>query len=320
MVAFQVNFHEISTNFLTILACLLPVHSENKQDFYLNNAKYEGSDIDIYLYGLSKKHQVINKIQYIFQYLLNKYQGKLTVIKTPITVSFIGDYPRRVIQVIAKPFTCISSILSMVDLESTAVCYDGDNVWACPRAVVALNYKMNVVSLRAHTVRGSPQYEGRLLKYKERGFSIVDFGIRTYGTNVDGNDKNRWFFVDFYVEYKEADFATLLWPKEVRDAVKEGFYKTKGYWGQPVITGYWLLLLASKYPAVYSMLQSNEKSVILPFGPDVTRQDIVNLLKGNREPPTGRRGRRDYNDNKVSDLEREFSVLILFFLVCGFGA
>ena len=39
---------------------------------------------------------------YIFNFLHGKYGASFGALKTPQTISFIGKYPKRIIQVIAK--------------------------------------------------------------------------------------------------------------------------------------------------------------------------------------------------------------------------
>jgi hypothetical protein len=92
----------------------------------------------------------------------------------------------------------------------------------------------------------------------ERGFSIVDFGIKKHGMNVEGKNCNSYNFLNF-VEFEKFNLESLVWPQETRDKVKDAWYKSNGYWGTPAVTGYWLLVLASKFPIVHKGLQANER-------------------------------------------------------------
>ena len=54
------------------------------------------------------------------------------------------------------------------DLDSCAVGFDGQEVWALPRAVRAFNGRYNLVD----ETRPNFQYEARLVKYYRRGFAV----------------------------------------------------------------------------------------------------------------------------------------------------
>ena len=63
----------------------------------------------------------------------------------------------------------LAEVLCGFDVDCCAVCYDGARVYGLPRAVDAINSRINL----ADGTRQSPTYETRLLKYAKRGFSVA---------------------------------------------------------------------------------------------------------------------------------------------------
>jgi len=56
-------------------------------------------------------------------------------------------------------FKNVYDVLSDIDIDCTALAYDGNELWALERARFALNTKMNVVDKNLYGVRGAPNYE-----------------------------------------------------------------------------------------------------------------------------------------------------------------
>jgi hypothetical protein len=63
------------------------------------------------------------------------------------------------------------------DLDCVGVGYDGNNVWALPRARRAINYRLNIADPTRQTFR-TTSYEYRLWKYSKRGFAVGIPGFR----------------------------------------------------------------------------------------------------------------------------------------------
>jgi len=86
---------------------------------------------------------------------------------------FAFSYPRRIIQIQIGYWNNFGDILAYSDLDCTAVAFDGCNVWAAPRAQLAINTRINTVNLSDTAIRKS-HYAERLYKYSKRGFGVVD--------------------------------------------------------------------------------------------------------------------------------------------------
>lgn len=61
-----------------------------------------------------------------------------------------------------------AEILAGFDIDAPCCAYDGNRVWANPRAIVAMMRQCNTVDV----TRRSPSYEIRLIKYSQRAFEI----------------------------------------------------------------------------------------------------------------------------------------------------
>jgi len=84
------------------------------------------------------------------------------------------------VQVILRLYKSRPEVLMAFDLDSCAVGYDGETVWALPRARRALNGRFNMID----ETRPNVKYEARLFKYSERGFAVGVPGMRPDRENV----------------------------------------------------------------------------------------------------------------------------------------
>jgi hypothetical protein len=69
---------------------------------------------------------------------------------------------------VLRIYRSISEILTGFDVDCSCVAYDGQQVFAAPRAISAFMTQINHVDLS----RRSPSYESRLSKYSHRGFEV----------------------------------------------------------------------------------------------------------------------------------------------------
>jgi len=147
------------------------------------NKTYEG-DIDVFVYGLSEL-QATNRVR-SFTKALNArgremlkmrdkndrkiYYSDPFFIKSEncITLTFGGNLSIK-IQIILRLYTTKSEILHGFDMGSSAVGFDGQQVYFTGLGKLAYECQCNVVD----TTRRSNTYENRLQKYYERGFKIV---------------------------------------------------------------------------------------------------------------------------------------------------
>ena len=138
---------------------------------------FEGSDIDLYIYGISDLTVFVEKVKSIINFLKQSIPDRECIlIKTPCTVSVCFGYPYRTVQIIIGNWYSIGHLLSTVDIAPTGVAYDGERVYTNRRGQFGWNSRASFPSERAVTVRGAKEYPNRLLKYSKRGFAVVDPG------------------------------------------------------------------------------------------------------------------------------------------------
>ena len=79
-----------------------------------------------------------------------------------------AQYPYRSVQIVLRLYHSPAEILAGFDVDAPCVAYDGDRIWANPRAITAMMRQANTVDM----TRRSPSYEVRLTKYANRGFEV----------------------------------------------------------------------------------------------------------------------------------------------------
>ena len=83
-------------------------------------------------------------------------------------VSIVSQYPYRNVQIILRLYKSPTEVLVGFDIDACSVGFNGNRVWATPRAVAASLTQTNTVDM----TRRSPLHEMRLAKYADRGFKI----------------------------------------------------------------------------------------------------------------------------------------------------
>jgi len=115
-------------------------------------------------------------------------QEESLIVRTEHTVSIIGKWPRRHVQLIWTSCQSLSELLSFADLDCTALAYDGTTVWATRRALRALETGYNVVSpawLHGVAPKGCVDLRSRLVKYVPRGFGTLLFQCCRHSPRCD---------------------------------------------------------------------------------------------------------------------------------------
>ena len=128
---------------------------------------YPTSDIDLFLYGLTPS-QAEKKMLTIYEAVRDSVPQDVTCVRTKHAVSIHSQYPYRPVQIILRLYSSPAEILAGFDVDAACCAFDGQRVWASPRAVVAMMRQSNTVDM----TRRSPSYEVRLAKYAARGFEI----------------------------------------------------------------------------------------------------------------------------------------------------
>lgn len=152
---------------------LLPVpekHRKSKRGLrqYYHEHFAPASDVDLFLYGLTEE-QAIEKIKHIEERIQNSILYETTTIRTKNTITIASQYPTRHVQIVLRIYRSVAEILTGFDVDCSCAAYDGQQVYASPRAIAAYITQTNQVDL----TRRSPSYENRLSKYSHRGFEVL---------------------------------------------------------------------------------------------------------------------------------------------------
>lgn len=151
-------------------------------------------DIDVFVYGLEKdkldervttfvsdilkrikkmnkdadrkNKQAQKDLSYRQKYSSGIFQYTFLRTKNLLNLHFGNN---KTVQIIFRSYTSISEVLHGFDLGSSAVGFDGNEIYFTSLGKFAYEYGCNIVD----TTRRSTTYEKRLNKYYERGFSII---------------------------------------------------------------------------------------------------------------------------------------------------
>ncbi|PFH47159.1 hypothetical protein AMATHDRAFT_7033 [Amanita thiersii Skay4041] len=156
----------------SVLACLTVLAEGDKvskkamRKFYHATA-YPTSDLDLFLWGLTPL-QAEKKIIMIYEAVRDSVPWDVTCIRTKHTITLYSQYPYRSIQIVLRLYKSPAEILAGFDIDAPCCAYDGERVWANPRAIIAMMRQCNTIDV----TRRSPSYEVRLSKYAKRGFEV----------------------------------------------------------------------------------------------------------------------------------------------------
>lgn len=142
-----------------------------------DNAGYNSSDIDLFLYGLDTDEAANAKLREIHALIVRNTGARGDVIRTARAVTILNSHPFRHVQVVLRCYKSPAEVLLGFDIDSCTVGFDGQNVYCMERFKRALTKRYNLVNIS----RRSLTYEQRLYKYSRRGFAVA----------VPNLDKNR---------------------------------------------------------------------------------------------------------------------------------
>ncbi|TFY76764.1 hypothetical protein EWM64_g7248 [Hericium alpestre] len=162
----------------SVQACLTPLPEEARTSKrmmrkYYHEAAYPSSDIDLFLWGMTPK-QAEEKIKAICEAVRDSVPWDVTCVRTRHTLSIYSQYPYRCVQIVLRLYKSPAEILAGFDVDSPSCAFDGERVWANPRAIVAMMRQCNTVDM----TRRSPSYEVRLAKYSTRDFEVYIPNLR----------------------------------------------------------------------------------------------------------------------------------------------
>ena len=121
-------------------------------------SRFGGSDIDVFLYGLSDE-EAFAKISEISE-VLQGNGGVTRIVRTENAITFKRIWPYRHVQIILRMYDSPADVLCSFDIDCCACGYNGEDVLVLPRARLAINRALNVTD----PSRESPTYDTRLWK------------------------------------------------------------------------------------------------------------------------------------------------------------
>jgi hypothetical protein len=119
--------------------------------------------------------------------------------------SLLAQYPYRSVQIVLRLYSSPAEILAGFDVDAPCCAYDGDRVWANPRAIVSMMRQSNTVDM----TRRSPSYEVRLAKYSSRGFEVYIPGLKR--SEIDPTVR----LVHRYTNYRVVIFFPKIYERAV---------------------------------------------------------------------------------------------------------
>ena len=116
-----------------------------------------------------------------------------------------AQYPYRNIQIVLRLYNSPGEILAGFDVDAPCCAYDGDRVWANPRAIVSMMRQSNTVDM----TRRSPSYEVRLAKYALRGFEVYVPGLKR--DEIDPTVRPVRYFIPNSPDVLAPRFTSARW-------------------------------------------------------------------------------------------------------------
>jgi hypothetical protein len=157
----------VATALLPLPAEFAQADSKRKIRQFYHEKFAPASDVDLFLYGLDHE-QAIEKIKHIERCINDSVLTETTTIRTKHAITIVSQYPTRHVQIVLRLYKSPAEILTGLDVDCSAVAYNGRQVYLTPRALGAYITQINNIDLS----RRSPSYESRLSKYSRRGFEV----------------------------------------------------------------------------------------------------------------------------------------------------
>ncbi|KAJ7188211.1 hypothetical protein C8R46DRAFT_1023637 [Mycena filopes] len=139
--------------------------------------KWDSSDVDIYIYGLSAD-EATAKIRHIYETFRNNLPSRTPTlaVRNSTTITFYAQWPLRRIQIVLKLVNSPKDVLLNFDLDICAMGWDGTNVWMLPRAARVIEtgcntFTMSLVHGHYLSDRRASQPK-RIFKYADKGYGV----------------------------------------------------------------------------------------------------------------------------------------------------
>ena len=100
--------------------------------------------------------------------------GAHIVVQTPNSLTVVPDFPQKHVQIITLWNRSLAEYFDFVDLDCTALAFDGARVYGSPRALLAWTSRLNVVHPDMLSIRRDTP--ARIAKYCQRGFGSFLLG------------------------------------------------------------------------------------------------------------------------------------------------
>jgi hypothetical protein len=113
--------------------------------------------VDLFIYGLNEE-EAVKKIIQIEQRIKDSILTETTTVRTKNAITIASQYPTRHVQIVLRIYKSVAEILTGFDVDCSCAAYDGQQVWAAPRALAAYMTQTNTIDL----TRRSPSYENHL--------------------------------------------------------------------------------------------------------------------------------------------------------------
>lgn len=263
----------------SVQACLAPIPDYAKASKrtlrkYFHNRAFPTSDVDLFLYGLTPEQAEV-KINMIYEAVRDSIPWDVTCIRTKHTVSIHSQYPYRAVQIVLRLYQSPAEILAGFDVDAPCCAFDGERVWANPRAIVAMMRQCNTIDI----TRRSPSYEVRLAKYSSRDFEV-------YVPDLNRADIDPTIFERSIVRIQ--GLARLLVLEKLATAKdREGYLQSRReIRGRPQPRDAWRRLLKKKYKGdlksdIDAGLEMSDYDVVslhIPYGPGWDARRIEKLV------------------------------------------
>ncbi|EGC38325.1 hypothetical protein DICPUDRAFT_53413 [Dictyostelium purpureum] len=140
---------------------------------------FKETDIDIYFFSLSESEMLerlnsfINHLKEIGDW--DNYSMSKTIAGS---IVLSKHYPYKHIKFHLENYVNKNHILVCSDVNSSSVAFDGENVYSLYTSMESLNYKCNFLSRSSWMLNGDIRYQGRLVKYLNRGYSMVSSDLK----------------------------------------------------------------------------------------------------------------------------------------------